>query len=71
MRARSTETLIALALVLLTGCSMFQKPAPETVARDLYRATKVACEVYERLPGERHSAEMDRTCRSLRLVCSP
>lgn len=51
------------------GCAKFAAPPPETAARDAYRTAKAACELYELAPAEHHTAEMDRTCRSLRLVC--
>jgi hypothetical protein len=66
----------AVALVLLcfvsfstSACSMFRSPPPETAAREAYKAAKTACRLYDLAPAERHTAEMDRTCRSLRLVC--
>lgn len=59
----------ALIAIALTGCSMFQAPPPDTAARDAYKAAKLACKVYELAPSDKHTDEMDRTCRSLRLVC--
>lgn len=64
---RFAAALIALAFAL-AGCAAFKK-APETAARDAYRAAKAACAIYELSPGEKHTPDMDRTCRSLRLVC--
>lgn len=57
--------------LLIVACAALSVPPPETAARDAYRAAKVACNAYELLPGSRHTDEMDRTCRSLRLVCAP
>jgi hypothetical protein len=51
-----------------SGCSVFAK-APDTAAADAYQAAKAACALYELAPAERHTAEMDKSCRSLRLVC--
>jgi hypothetical protein len=77
--ARRAASGSALALLLFagvglsaSGCAFFEKAAkaaPETAARDAYKAAKAACALYELAPAERHTDEMDRTCRSLRLVC--
>lgn len=53
---------------LLCGCSLV-KQAPDTAARDAYQAAKAACDLYDLAPAEKHTADMDRSCRSLRLVC--
>lgn len=64
------QALLAFGAALLLGaCSFFSSPPPDTAARDAYRAAKAACELYELAPAERHTDEMDRTCRSIRLVC--
>lgn len=54
----------------LTACGVFAQPPPDTAARDAYKATKLACAVYELAPGSKHTPTADRTCRSLRLVCN-
>lgn len=51
------------------GCAMLARPTPETAARDAYRAAKLACEVYGLTPGEKHTAELDRSCRQLVVMC--
>lgn len=67
------KTTVAGVLLLAIGastsaCSAMAK-APDTAARDAYTAAKAACALYELAPVEKHTADMDRTCRSLRLVC--
>lgn len=69
MTAARRFAVALIALVAFLGCSAFKK-APETSARDAYRAAKAACAIYELTPGEKHTPDMDRTCRSLRLICS-
>jgi hypothetical protein len=72
VRGATHKTPAALLLLFVcagaSGCSAFQK-APETAAADAYKGAKAACALYELAPAERHTAEMDKTCRSLRLVC--
>lgn len=72
VRGATASKAVALLLCFVclnsTACSYFQK-APATAASDAYRGAKQACELYELAPAEHHNSEMDRTCRSLRLVC--
>ena len=66
---KATLIVGAFTVAVLTGCGLLHAPPPETAARDAYKAAKAACALYEMAPAEKHTAEMDRTCRSLRLVC--
>jgi hypothetical protein len=51
-----------------SGCAAFA-PQEATIARDAYQTAKTACEIYDLAPAERRNPEMDRVCRSMRLVC--
>jgi len=66
-----TRSRVVIAwLALVVGVLACTASTPTTAARDAYKAAKVACQVYDLAPGERHTVEMDRACQSLRLVCS-
>jgi hypothetical protein len=57
------------ALLGPVACGVLSSPPPETAARDAYRAATAACRGYDLLPAAKHTADLDRVCRSLRLVC--
>jgi hypothetical protein len=73
VRGATSKAPVAALLLFVglstSGCSLLSAPPPDTAARDAYRAAKAACAAYELAPAEAHNDEMDRTCRSLRLVC--
>lgn len=51
-----------------SGCAYLDQQ-PAQVASDAYTMAKEACVMYELQAEEYHTPEMDKVCKSLRLVC--